>query len=154
MNVLEIRSFLGLVGCYRRFIKHFLHMGTPIMKLNQKGTPFVWSDGCEKVFGESKNRLTSTLMLIVSEKSMRYQVYCDTSRVGLGCVLMQKDRVVEYGARLLKTHKKNYLVHEFKLVVIVFTLKQWRYYLYREKFEVFLNHKSFKYLFTLGELNL
>ena len=85
---------------------------------------------------------------------MGYSVYCDVSRESLGCVLMQEGKVVAYGSRKLKTHERNYPTHDLELAAVIFSLKVWRHYLYGEKFEVFSDHKSLKYLFTQKDLNL
>ena len=81
-------------------------------------------------------------------------MYCDASRDGLGCVLMQFRRVVAYGSKQLKNHEKNYPTHDLELVVVVFALNIWRHYLYGEQFEVFSDHKSLKYIFTQWDLNM
>ena len=81
-------------------------------------------------------------------------VYCDTSKEGLGCVLMQLERVVAYASSQLKTHERNYPTHDLELGAIVFALKVWRHYLYGGKFEVFSDHKSLKYVFTQKDLNM
>ena len=75
-------------------------------------------------------------------------VYCDASKEGLGCVLMQLERVVAYASRQLKIHERNYPTHDLELGAIIFALKVWRHYLYGEQFEVFSDHKSLKYVFT------
>ncbi|XP_058202918.1 uncharacterized protein LOC131317379 [Rhododendron vialii] len=67
---------------------------------------------------------------------------------------MQSGRVVTYGSRQLKTHEQNYPTHDLELAAIVLALKSWHHYLYGEKFEVFSDHKSPKYLFSQKELNL
>ena len=59
-----------------------------------------------------------------------------------------------YGSRRIKNHKQSYPTHDMELVAIVFTLKVWHHYLYDEKFEVFSNHKSLKYIFTQRDLNM
>ena len=59
-------------------------------------------------------------------------MYCDASKDGLGCVLMQSGRVVAYNSWQLKNHKQSYLTHDMELTTIVFALKAWRYYLYGE----------------------
>ena len=64
-------------------------------------------------------------------------MYCDASRDGLGCVLLQSERVVAYGSRQLKNHEQNYPTHDLELAAIVFALKIWHHYLYGEQFEVF-----------------
>ena len=80
-------------------------------------------------------------------------MYCDASRSGLGCVLMQSGRVVAYGSRQLKNHEQNYPTHDMELATVVFALKIWRHFLYGEQFEVYSNHKSLKYIFTQRDLN-
>ena len=119
-------------------------------RLTRKGVKFEWDDLCEKAFQELKKRLTTTPILIVPEQEERYTVYCDASRDGLGCVLMQAGRVVAYGSRQLKNHP----THDLELAAIVFALKIWCYYLYGEQFEVFSDHKSLKYIFTQQDLNM
>ena len=98
--------------------------------------------------------LNSTPILIVPERGQRYIVYCDASKDGLGCVLMQSGKVVAYGSRQLKNHEQNYPTHDMELAAVAFALKIWCHYLYGEKFEVFLNHKSLKYIFTQRDLNM
>ena len=150
----DIRSFLGLAGYYRRFILDFSRIAAPMTRLTRKGVSFIWDDRCESAFEELKKKLTSAPILIVPERGIGYTVYCNASHEGLGCVLMQSRKVVAYGSRQLKIHEKNYPTHDLELAAIVFALKMWRNYLYGERFEVFSDHKSLKYLFTQKELNL
>ena len=147
-SVLEIRSFLRFAGYYRRFIEDFSRLAVPMTRLILKEVKFEWNDPCEKAFQELKRRLTSTPILIVPGRGQRYIVYCDASKDGLGCVLMQYRRVVVYGSRQLKNHEQSYPTHDMELAAIVFALKVWHYYLYGEQFEVFSDHKSLKYIFT------
>ena len=81
-----------------------------------------------------KKKLTSAPILIISERGPKYNVYCDASKDGLGCVLIQSERVVAYGSRQLKNHERNYPTHDMELAAIVFALKIWRHYLYGEQF--------------------
>ena len=81
-------------------------------------------------------------------------MYCDTSRAELRCVLMQFGRVAAYGSRQLKNHEQNYHTHNMELSVVVFALKIWHHYLYGEEFEVYSDHKSFKYIFTQRDLDM
>ena len=83
-----------------------------------------------------------------------YTMYYDASKDGLGCVLMQSERVVAYGSRQLKNHERNYPTHDMDLAAIVFALKTWRYYLYGEQFKVFSDHKILKYIFAQRDLNM
>ena len=153
-SVFEIHSFLGLAGCYRMFIEDFSRLAAPMTRLTRKEVKFVWDDSCEQAFQELKRRLTSTPILIVPERGLRYTVYCDASKDGLGSVLMQSGKVVAYGSRQLKNHEQNYPTHDMELAVVVFALKIWRHYLYGEHFEVFSDHKSLKYIFMQRDLNM
>ena len=146
-SVMEIRSFLGLAGYYRRFIKGFSHISLPLTKLTRKDAPFVWMMDCEKSFQELKEKLTSTPVLVLPDPSGPFEVYCDAPGRDLGCVLMQHRNVVAYASRQLKPHEVNYLTHDLELAVVVFALKIWRHYLYGVRFEVFSDHKSLKHLF-------
>ena len=67
---------------------------------------------------------------------------------------MQGGKVVAYSSRQLKTHEQNYPTHDLELTAVVFALKLWRCYLYGEKFQVYSDHKSLKYIFTQKDLNL
>jgi len=86
-------------------------------------------------------------MLVIPNINKSFEVYCDASYQGLGCVLMQKKKVVAYASRKLKVHEKNYPTHDLDLAVVVFVLKTWRNYLYGAQFQVFSDHNSLKYLF-------
>ena len=123
-------------------------------KLTQKEVPFTWTTECEESFQELKTLLTTAPILIIPEQSVEYIVFTDASLRGLGCVLMQSDRVVAYASRQLKPHERNYPTHDLELAAIVHALKTWRHYLYGERFELYSDHKSLKYLFTQKELNL
>ena len=154
MSVTEIRSFLGLAGYYRRFVENFSKIAAPLTRLTQKNVKFVWSDACERSFQELKQRLTTTPVLSLLTGSGGYIVYCDASRVGFGCVLMQKGRVIAYASRQLRPYELNYPTHDLEMATIVFALKILRHYLYGEKFEIFTDHKSLKYIQSQKDLNL
>ena len=87
-TVTEIKSVLGLVGYYRRFMKNFSKIATPLTKLTQKNVKFVWSTACEKSFHELKEFLTSAPVLALPNETDGFMVYYDASCIGLGCVLM------------------------------------------------------------------
>ena len=87
-SIFEIRSFLGLVGYYRRFIEDFSQLVALMTKLTRKEVKFEWNDSCERAFQELKLRLTSASILVVPKMGQEYSVYCDASKDGLGCVLM------------------------------------------------------------------
>ena len=101
-----------------------------------------------------KIKLTTAPVLIVPEPGKDYTVYCDASKDGLGCVLMQDRKVIAYGSRQLKPHEANYPTHDLELAAVVYALKSWRHFLYGAKCELYTDHKSLKYFFTQKELNM
>ena len=153
-TVTEVRSFLGLAGYYRRFVEGFSAIATPLTHLLKKETRFEWTDKCEKSFQELKHRLTTAPVLTIPSGPGGYEIYSDASLKGLGCVLMQNGRVVAYASRQLRPHELNYPTHDLELAAIVFALKIWRHYLCGEKFQIFTDHQSLKYLFSQKELNM
>jgi len=150
----EIRSFVGLASYYRRFIEGFSRIAAPLTQLTRKDHPFAWTDRCEESFLKLKQKLTSALVLLIPDTGKPFEVYCDASHQGLGCVLMQERRVVAYASQQLKNHEKNYPTHDLELAAVVFALKIWRHYLYGAQFQVFSDHKSLRYLFDQKELNV
>ncbi|XP_055960628.1 uncharacterized protein LOC126668448 [Mercurialis annua] len=153
-SVTEIRSFLGLAGYYRRFVQDFSRISAPLTKLTQKGVKFEWTDRCEASFEKLKEILTTAPVLALPSGIEGFTVYCDASRIGLGCVLMQHGQVIAYASRQLKKHEVNYPTHDLELAAVVFALKIWRHYLYGATCEIFTDHKSLKYIFDQRELNL
>jgi hypothetical protein len=111
-------------------------------------------EACEKSFQELKTQLTTAPILTLPDIHRNFIIYCDVSQQGLGCVLMQDDKVVACASRQLKKHKENYPTHDLELAAIVHALKIWRHYLIRNKCELFTYHKSLKYIFTQPDLNL
>ncbi|CAL2228612.1 unnamed protein product [Prunus armeniaca] len=142
ISVTEIRSFLGLAGYYRRFVEGFSSIAAPLTRLTRKDVKFKWTEECEQGFQELKKRLTTAPILALPDNSRNFVIYSDASLQGLGCVLMQHDRVIAYASRQLKKHEQNYPVHDLEIAAVVFALKIWRYYLYGETCQIFIDHKS------------
>jgi hypothetical protein len=109
---------------------------------------------CQPSFEELKKRLTLTPVLVLPDLTKKFDIYCDASCQGLGCVLMQEGQVVCYASRQLRKHEANYPTHDLELAVVVHALKIWRHYLIRHCCEFYSDHKSLKYIFTQNDLNL
>ncbi|GJY13257.1 putative nucleotidyltransferase, ribonuclease H [Tanacetum coccineum] len=84
----------------------------------------------EEDFQTLKNNLCDAPILTLPDGVKDFVVYCDASNQGLGCVLMQRGKVIAYASGQLKTHEKNYTMHDLELGAVVFALKTWRHYLY------------------------
>ena len=120
----------------------FSSIASSLTRFTQKMVKFQWSNDCEKSFAKLITRLTTTPVLTLPEGSDGYVIYCDASRVGLGCVLMQRDKVISYASRNLMVHEKNYPTHDLELAAVVLALKIWRHYLYGVHVDVFTDNKS------------
>ncbi|WVZ70384.1 hypothetical protein U9M48_019058 [Paspalum notatum var. saurae] len=136
-TVTEIRSFLGLAGYYRRFIKDFSRISKPMT-----------APKCEEAFGTLKKLLTSAPVLAQPDITNPFDVYCDASGSGLGCVLMQEGRVIAYASSQLRKHEVNYPTHDLELLAVVYALKKWRHYLLGNTCHIYTDPKSLKYIFT------
>ena len=115
----------------------FSSIASPLTTLTQKSKKFEWSEACEKSFQLLKDRLSFAPVLTLPEGIKGFVVYCDVSRVGLGCVLLQHGKVIAYASRKLKVHEQSYPTHGLELVAVVFFLKIWRDYLHGVHVDVF-----------------
>jgi hypothetical protein len=129
-TVKEVRFFLGLAGYYRRFIENFSKIVKPLTSLLEKGVVFSWTDERQMAFEELKKRLTTAPVLTLPDLSKRFTVNCEASKDGLGCILMQEDRVIAYASWQLCRHELNYPTHDLELAAVVLALKIWRHYLF------------------------
>jgi hypothetical protein len=128
-SVHQIRSFLGLAGYYRRFISDFSKIAKPMTELLKKGVKFLWDQKCKDAFHILRDRLTTAPVLTQPDVSKPFDIYCDASGTGLGCVLMQDNRVIAYASRALRVHEQNYPTHDLELAAIIHALKIWRHHL-------------------------
>ena len=147
-SVTEVRSFLSLAGYYRRFVKGFSVIASPLTKLLRKGVMFEWSDKCQNSFEQLKKMMVEAPVLTQPTSGKEYTLYSDASGIGLGCVLKQNEKVVAYASRQLKSYEQNYPTHDLELAAVVFALKIWQHYLYGEKCRIYTDHKSLKYFFN------
>ncbi|GJR37817.1 putative reverse transcriptase domain-containing protein [Tanacetum coccineum] len=114
----------------------------PLTKLTQKNKRFEWGADEDEAFQKLKQDLCTAPILALPEGPDDFVVYCDASLKGYGAVLMQRDKVIAYASRQLKTHEENYTTHDLELGVMVFALRLWRHYLYGTKCVVYTDHKS------------
>ncbi|GJZ88339.1 putative reverse transcriptase domain-containing protein [Tanacetum coccineum] len=89
----EVRSFLGLAGYYRRFIENFSKISKPLTSLTQKNQKYKWDEKQEESFQTLKDKLCNAPILLLPDGVEDFVVYCDASNQGLGCVLMQRDKL-------------------------------------------------------------
>jgi hypothetical protein len=123
-------------------------------ELLKKGVKYEWSQKCEDAFHTLRQHLTRSPVLAQPNNTKPFEVYCDASGTGLGCVLMQDNIVIAYASRALRPHEQNYPTHDLELAAVVHALKIWRHYLMGAHCNIYTDHKSLKYIFTQADLNM
>ncbi|KAJ9539430.1 hypothetical protein OSB04_032163 [Centaurea solstitialis] len=123
-------------------------------KPNRKNVGFSWEEEQQSAFETLRQKLCEAPVLTLPEGVEDMAVYCDASYHGLGCVLMQRGKVIAYASRQLKTHEVNYPTHDLELEAVVFALKIWRQYLYGVRCTIYTDHKSLRYFLDQPNLNM
>jgi len=154
-NIRGIRQFLGICNYYRRFVKGFSEIATPINNLLKAGETFKWTPECQKSFEKLKETLMQSPLLIYPDFLKPFKLLTDASTTGLGVILAQdwdgRERVVAYGSRSLNRAEKNYSTTDRECLAIVWGIEQYRPYLFGQKFEVITDHSALKWLFAIRE---
>jgi hypothetical protein len=115
----------------------------------------VWVESeMEDAFHTLRQHLTTAPVLAQPDNTKSFDVYCDASGTGLGCVLMQYNKVIAYASWALRPHEQKYPTHDLELAAVVHALKIWRHYLMGAHCNIYTDHKSLKYIFTQADLNM
>jgi hypothetical protein len=150
-TVKEVRSFLGHVGFYKRFIKDFSKITKPLCKLLVKVTSFVFDEDCKQAFGTLKKILTSTPVIQPPKCGAPFEIMYDASDYAVGAILGQRvdklPHVIYYASRTLNDVQLNYSTTENELLAVVFVLDKFKSYLLGSKVIIYLDHVALKYHF-------
>ena len=156
-SVKGIRSFLGLAGYYRRFVKNFSKIASPLSELLHKDKPFEWKGSQQQAFDNLKLAVASGPVLIIPDESKPYVVTTDSSGFAIGATLSQDQghglQPIAFMSQKMLPAEKNYPVHEQELLAVVCALKEWRHYLHGRKFTVVSDHRSLRFLPTQPHLS-
>lgn len=146
----DIKSFLGLVSYYRRFIPNFSKIAKPLTQLLKKDVQFLWENQQQVAFDELKYKLTSAPVLIYPDFSKPFTLTCDASNYAIGSVLSQgpkgQERPIAFASRTLNKSESNYNTTEKELLSILFGCKTFRPYLYGRKFNIITDHRPLTWL--------
>ena len=146
----EVRAFLGLCGYYRRFVRDFAAVATPMTALTEKGRPFMWTPKCQEAFEELKARLVGSTILAMPRDEGLFILDTDASNWAIGAVLSQvqegTERVIAYSSRVLSKPERNYCVTRRELLAVIYYLKQFRQYLLGRHFKVRTDHAALQWL--------
>ncbi|KAE8691406.1 hypothetical protein F3Y22_tig00110890pilonHSYRG01301 [Hibiscus syriacus] len=152
-KVTELRAFLGLANYYRRFMKGYSKIATPLTELLKKDKVWEWSTTCHNAFEKLKEPMVSEPMLALPDYTKPFVVFTDASDVSNGGVLMQEGHPVAYESRKLNEIERRYSVHEKEMTAVVHCLCTWRHYLLGSKFVVFTDNVANSYFLTQKKLS-
>ena len=148
-TVSQVRSFLGFVNFFRRFVPRYAEIAAPSDEVTGKNVQFSWNDGRQNSFDGLKTALLNPPVLKLADTSRPFEVYTDASDLAIGAVLMQSDdqgnHPMAYASRKLTAAEKNYTITERETLAVVFALKSWRQYLFK-CFEIFTDNQAVVYL--------
>jgi hypothetical protein len=139
-SVADVRQFTGFANYFRKYIKAYSAMASPLTNLTRKSTAFVWGKEQQDAFQAVKYALTHSPVLVMPDFTKPFEVWCDASKLGLGALLLQEGRPVAYESRKLKPAEVNYGVGEQELLAVVHALKTWRCYVEGVPFTVVTDH--------------
>nr|GEV45170.1 reverse transcriptase domain-containing protein [Tanacetum cinerariifolium] len=149
-TVKGVRSFLGHVGFYRRFIRDFSKIARPMTHLLKKETPFVFSKECIDAFNTLKKKLTEAPILVVPDWNLPFELMCDASDYVIGKVLGQRKtkhfQPIHYASKMMTEAQIHYTTTEKEMLAVVYVFEKFQPYLVLSKSIVYTDHSALKYL--------
>ncbi|PIK40084.1 Retrovirus-related Pol polyprotein from transposon [Apostichopus japonicus] len=151
-SVKHVRSFVGLCSYYRRFIRGFAEICSPLHKLTEKDKKFAWTEECERAFRTLKRSLTTAPVLGYPDETGLFILDTDACDVGIGGVLSQRlegsseETVVAYFSKTLSKSERRYCVTRKELLAVVSSVKHFHHYLYGRKFLIRTDHGALRWL--------
>jgi hypothetical protein len=150
-SVRQLRTALGHIGYYRKFIKGYAQIKTPMEKLLKKDSKFQWTEECQQIFDTLKQKMVTTPILAFPDWSKEFNVHVDASSIALGVVLAQLgagdiDHPIDFARRNLSTFEMNYTTTKRECLAMVYALQRFRHYLLGGHFKMFLDHSALRYL--------
>ena len=150
INVAEVRSFLGLVGYYRRFVKRFSDKAAPLNHLLHKDHPWKWTRECQEAFQTLKGEIASRPVSAYPDFSKPFRLYTDASNLGLGAILAQrqdgKERIICCASRTLNNAETNYSTTKKECLAVVWGVQVFRPFLVATHFEILTDHYALQWL--------
>ena len=147
-NCNEVRSFVALMSYYRRFVKGFASIASPLNNLLKKEVKFVRNDECQAAFECLRDSLLKAPILSYPNFQERFSLYTDASNTGIGAILAQHingiEKTIAFASRSLKQHERKYATIERECLALVWGMKHFRPYLYGREFNVITDHNPVK----------
>ncbi len=150
-NKSQLRSFIGLCQYYRRFVRNFAKIASPLTALLAKDADFKWNEECQKAFDLLKQHLSSPPILAVPDFNKEFYLMCDASATSIGYILGQKDDngrevVIEYGGRSLHKNEKKWHITQLEALAVIEGVKHFHIYLVDKPFTIYTDHAALQHL--------
>ena len=151
-NVTELKSVLGILTYYAKFVKNYAQLANPLYELLRKEVKWQWSHKHKNAFNSLKKCLASPEVLIPYDLELPVKVTCDASPDGLGAVLSHvlpghRERPVAFASRTLNAAERNYSQFDREALAIVFAIRSFHQYIYGREFDLETDHKPLIYIF-------
>ncbi|UYV74754.1 K02A2.6-like, partial [Cordylochernes scorpioides] len=144
-NISELRSFLGLVNFYGKFIPNLPELLKPLHELLHKKRPWVWTKECGEAIDKCKNSITSERVLVPYDATLPLCLATDASQIGVGAVLSHiiegQERPIMFASRTLSVAEQNYSQIEKEALAIIYGVTKFHQFIYGRKFILITDHK-------------
>ena len=158
--VKDVQSFLGFGNFYRKFIPGFLTLAAPLNALLKKEAPFHWTKEAQRSSNSFKQRLTSSLVLMMLDQTRPFQIECDASKYASGAVLTQQDNngdrhPMAFLSKTFSETERNYEIYDRELLAIIRALEEWRHYIQGSGHMtiIYSDHQNLTYFRAAQKLN-
>lgn len=145
-SVKELRSFLGLAGYYRKFVRNYGILSKPLTSLLKKGQLYLWTSATDQAFQAIKHALVTAPVLAMPDFSIPFVVETDASDKGMGAVLMQNNHPITFLSKALGPRHLGLSTYEKKSLAIMMAVDHWRPYLQHAEFFIKTDHRSLAFL--------
>ncbi|GJX43068.1 putative nucleotidyltransferase, ribonuclease H [Tanacetum coccineum] len=152
-KVTELRSFLGLVNYYRRFIMGYSAIASPLTDLLKKNKAWIWDEECQAAFESLKKAVMEEPVLRLPDVTMPFELHTDASDFAIGGVLMQDGHPIAFESRKLNETERKYTVQEKEMTAVVHCLRIWRHYLLGSRFVIKTDNIATSYFQTQKKLS-
>lgn len=145
-DIKQLRSFLGLTGYYRKFVRNFALLARPLTDLLKKGALFVWTVQHQGAFEALQQALSSAPVLALPDFSKPFQIQTNASDTGVGAVLLQDGHPIAFVSKALGPRTRGLSTYEKEALAIMVAVDQWRSYLLHGEFTIFSDQRSLSHV--------
>ncbi|GKE34188.1 zinc finger, CCHC-type containing protein, partial [Tanacetum coccineum] len=152
-KVTELRSFLGLVNYYRRFIMGYSAIASPLTDLLKNNTTWIWDEECQATFESLTKAVMEEPVLRLPDVTMPFELHTDASNFAIRGVLMHDGHPIAFESRKLNETERKYTVQEKEMMAVVHCLRIWRHYLLGSRFVIKTDNIDTSYFQTQKKLS-